>query len=81
MDKTFGGQIPEEIVFGPDLPGSRELPKVLDQGNDVIQRRASGRSESEGCMGRLQTLPVLLRTGRKHGWLLGNHFPCLVRGP
>lgn len=82
MDKKFGGRIPEEIVFGPDLLGSRELLKVLDQGNDMIQGRASGGSENEGCMVRLHTLPALLQTGQKHGGLLGSHFLCLwFKGP
>lgn len=72
MHKKFGGQIPEEIVLEPDLLGSRELLKVLDQGNDMIQGRASGRSENEGCVLRLHTLPIRLDMGQKHGWLFGN---------
>lgn len=72
MHTKFEGQIPEENSLRPDLLGSRELLKVLDQENDMIQGRASGRSENERYVVRLRTLPVPLQAGQKHGWLFGN---------
>ena len=61
--QEFRDAFPEGIDLGPDLLGSGELLKVLDQGLPETMR---------GCTVQLHTLPVSLQTQPRHCWLFGN---------